>query len=139
MVDQQARHPIKAASFVSRSIGRVQRALIPAQPSSLPVADGYELDIVARELRHDGIVVHLRPREFDLLATLAANPGRAFTRNQLIDLAWHLDGGIGPRAVDVHVHWLRSKIERRPAEPVHLVTVRSFGYRLDPAGPLTKP
>jgi DNA-binding response OmpR family regulator len=139
MVDQQARHPTRAPGFVSRSIGRVQRALAPAPAPHLAVADGYELDLVARELRHDGRLVHLRPREFDLLATLAANPGRAFTRSQLIDLAWHLDGGIGPRAVDVHVHWLRAKIEPRPAQPVHLVTVRRFGYRLDPGGALTKP
>jgi DNA-binding response OmpR family regulator len=120
MVDQ-TRHPLQVATFAG-------------VPTSLPVADGYELDMVGRELRHRGVVVHLRPREFDLLATLAANPGRAFTRRQLLDLAWHLDGGIGPRAVDVHVHWLRAKIERRPAQPIHLITVRSFGYRLDPAG-----
>jgi DNA-binding response OmpR family regulator len=139
MVDRQPRHPIRAAGFIGRSLGRVQRALAPASALNLPVADGFELDLIARELRHDGLLVHLRPREFDLLATLAAHPGRAFTRSQLMDLAWQLDGSVGPRAVDVHVHWLRAKIEPRPARPVHLITVRRFGYRLDPGGALTKP
>ena len=59
---------------------------------SLPVARGFELDTTAHELRHDGTPVHLRPREFQLLATLAANPGRAMTRDQMMDLAWGLDG-----------------------------------------------
>ncbi len=98
----------------------------------LPVAEGFDLDLVARELRHDGRAVHLRPREFDLLAAFAAHPGRALSRGQLMDLAWDVHGDVGPRAVDVHVHWLRAKIEARPDRPVHLITIRSFGYRLDP-------
>ena len=99
---------------------------------ALPVADGFDLDLVGRRLRHDGRPVHLRPREFDLLATLASNPGRAFTRGQLIALAWGAGGRVGPRTVDVHIHWLRTKIERQPRQPIHLVTIRGFGYRLDP-------
>ena len=70
--------------------------------------------------------------EFQLLATLAADPGRAFTRRQLLDLAWNPRRPIDLRTVDVHVHWLRNKIEAEPARPTHLVTVRGFGYRLDP-------
>jgi DNA-binding response OmpR family regulator len=104
----------------------------------LAVADGFELDVAGHQLRHGGLPVHLRPREYTLLATLAANPGRAFTRRELVDLAWGTDRAIGLRAVDVHVHWLRSKIEPEPRRPAHLVTVRGFGYRLDP-GPLTNP
>jgi DNA-binding response OmpR family regulator len=63
---------------------------------------------------------------------LAAHPGRAYTRRQLLDRVWgqHHDGD--PRTVDVHVRWLRSKIEPRPDTPVHLATVRGVGYRLDP-------
>jgi DNA-binding response OmpR family regulator len=51
----------------------------------LPVSEGHELDLVAHELRFDGASVHLRPKEFQLLATLAAHPGRAYTRRQLLD------------------------------------------------------
>jgi hypothetical protein len=98
----------------------------------LPIAEGYELDLSARQLRRAGEAVYLRPREFQLLAALASNPGRAFTRRQLMDLAWDPDHDIDPRTVDVHVHWLRAKIEATPARPTHLVTIRGFGYRLDP-------
>lgn len=105
--------------------------------ASLAVADGLELDLLAHELRLDGRAVHLRPKEFQLLAMLAAHPGRAFTRRQLLDRVWG-PGQVGdPRTVDVHVRWLRSKIEAQPERPVHLVTVRGVGYRLDP--PLTEP
>ena len=104
----------------------------PRRPAGLPVAEGFVLDLAARELLSDRGAVHLRPREFQLLATLAANPGRALSRDELVDLAWGLTGHVGLRSVDVHIHWLRSKIEPVPAEPTHLIAIRGFGYRLDP-------
>ena len=96
------------------------------------VADGVVLDTVAHEVRHDGRLIHLRPKEYQLLAMLAAHPGRAYTRRQLLDRVWGHDHDGDPRTVDVHVRWLRSKIEPKPDAPVHLVTVRGVGYRLDP-------
>jgi len=104
----------------------------PRAGVSVEIADGLELDLVAHELRRDGRAVHLRPKEFQLLAMLAAHPGRAFTRRQLLDRVWGLDQIGDPRTVDVHVRWLRSKVEREPDQPVHLVTIRGVGYRLDP-------
>jgi len=101
---------------------------------TLPVADGCELDLVAHELRRDGHLVHLRPKEFDLLSVLASHPGRAWSRRQLLDRAWGSGHDGDPRTVDVHVRWLRSKIETEPERPVHLLTVRGVGYRLDPPG-----
>ena len=68
---------------------------------------------------------------------LAAHPGRAYTRRQLLDRVWGPDQVGDPRTVDVHIRWLRSKIEPQPDRPTHLVTVRGVGYRLDP--PLTEP
>ncbi|HEX5826610.1 MAG TPA: response regulator transcription factor [Candidatus Limnocylindrales bacterium] len=97
----------------------------------LEISDRLELDLPAHELRRDGRVVHLRPKEFGLLALLAAHPGRAFSRQELLDRVWGPDHGGGARTVDVHVRWLRSKIEPEPVRPVHLVTVRGLGYRLD--------
>lgn len=105
-----------------------------AHPTELPVALDVVLDPVAHEVRRAGDVIHLRPKEFQLLAMLAANPGRAYSRRQLLDRVWG-PGHVGdPRTVDVHVRWLRAKIEPAPATPVHIVTVRGVGYRLDPAG-----
>lgn len=99
------------------------------------VAAGVVLDTVAHELRRDGVVVHVRPKEYQLLNMLASHPGRAYSRRQLIDRVWGHDHDGDPRTVDVHVRWLRSKIEPDPESPVHLVTVRGVGYRLDPDGP----
>lgn len=95
------------------------------------IDDDVELDVVAHELRRGGIAVHLRPKEYGLLALLAAHPGRAYTRRQLLDRVWGHDRDGGSRTVDVHVRWLRAKIEADPERPVHLVTVRGVGYRLD--------
>jgi DNA-binding response OmpR family regulator len=98
----------------------------------LLVAESIVLDLLAHELRRDGRPIPLRPKEYQLLATLAANPGRAFSRRQLLDMAWAPERDIDTRTVDVHVHWLRAKIEASPRHPTHLITVRGFGYRLDP-------
>jgi two-component system response regulator RegX3 len=100
--------------------------------SEVPVAHGVVLDPVAHEVRRGGALVHLRPKEFQLLAMLAAHPGRAYTRRQLLDRVWGPAHDGDPRTVDVHVRWLRAKIEPVPEMPVHLVTVRGVGYRLDP-------
>lgn len=98
----------------------------------LAVTDEVSMDLVAHEVRRAGTLVHLRPKEFQLLAMLAAHPGRAYTRRQLLDRVWGYDHDGDPRTVDVHVRWLRSKLEPQPDVPVHLVTVRGVGYRLDP-------
>jgi two-component system response regulator RegX3 len=103
-----------------------------ASRGCLPVAEGFELDLVAHVLRHDGDEVHLRPKEFGLLAQLASRPGRVHTREELLERVWGRDHASGARTVDVHVRWLRSKLEPDPERPVHLVTVRGMGYRLDP-------
>ena len=88
------------------------------------------LDAARREVRLDGRPVSLRPREFDLLLHLARHPGQVFTREQLLDQVWGYDFAGGSRTVDVHVRWLRRKIEADPGQPQHLQTVRSVGYRL---------
>ena len=104
----------------------------PAPGAVLPVAEGLELDLAAHELRRGSQTVHLRPKEFGLLALLAAHPGRAYSRRELLERVWGHGHDSGPRTVDVHVRWLRSKIEPDPDRPIHLVTVRGVGYRLDP-------
>lgn len=103
----------------------------PGPPTLLALGDGLELDLEARELRRQGLVVHLRPKEFGLLALLGAHPGRAYTRRELLDRVWGPGHQGGPRTVDVHIRWLRSKVETDPERPVRLVTVRGVGYRLD--------
>lgn len=110
----------------------------PKPGATLSIGDDLELDLVAHELRRLGEPIHLRPKEFALLSMLAAHPGRAYTRRQLLDRVWGHDHDGDPRTVDVHVRWLRSKIETDPARPIHLVTLRGVGYRLDAPDEFTK-
>ncbi len=97
----------------------------------IALAQGVELDRRARAIRRDGRLASLRPKEMDLLEFLAMHPGRAYTREELLQAVWH-DATANERTVDVYVFWLRSKIERDPANPRHLVTVRGSGYLFDP-------
>jgi DNA-binding response OmpR family regulator len=122
--DEALPQTIDAGELAARANLLEERSRIRSA-TCLPIAEGYELDLVAHELRVDGRPVHLRPKEFQLLA------------RQLLDRVWGLDLLGDPRTVDVHIRWLRSKIEPQPDRPIHLVTVRGVGYRLDP--PLTDP
>lgn len=110
----------------------------PTASARLSIDDDLEIDLVGRSLRRDGEVIHLRPKEYALLTMLASHPGRAYTRRELLDRLWGHGHAGDPRTVDVHVRWLRSKIERDPSSPIRLVTLRGIGYRLDPPGEFTK-
>lgn len=90
-----------------------------------------ELDLAAHGLWRDERLVHLRPKELRLVQLLATHPGRVFTRRQLLDRVWGSDHAGSPRTVDVHVRWLRQKVEPDPHRPQHLRTVRGVGYRFD--------
>ena len=76
-------------------------------------------------------LIALPLEEFDLLEYLMRNSGRVLTRGQLIDRVWGADYVGDTKTLDVHVKRLRSKIEGDPANPVHLVTVRGLGYKLE--------
>jgi DNA-binding response OmpR family regulator len=88
-----------------------------------------EIDTAARTVRRGGHAVHLKPKEFELLAFLAQNRGRVFTRDQLLENVWGYEFDGDTRTVDVHVRWLREKIEETPSQPRLLETVRGVGYR----------
>ena len=75
--------------------------------------------------------LEMKPREFSLLAMFATNKGRAFTRNQILEHLWGHDYIGDSRTVDVHVRWLREKIELDPSKPRRIVTIRGLGYRFD--------
>ena len=100
----------------------------PEQPGPL-VFDGLEIDPVGRRVVVRGDEVELTQREFDLLAFLASNPGRAFSRDQLMDAVWAFPFYTDTSTVTVHVRRVRAKIEADPANPVRLQTVWGVGYR----------
>ncbi len=76
-------------------------------------------------------VIELSRKEFDLITFLAKNHGQVFSRETLLEKVWGYDFAGDTRTVDVHIRWLREKIENDPASPRYLVTVRGFGYKLD--------
>jgi DNA-binding response OmpR family regulator len=89
------------------------------------------LDLGRHEARRDDTVIALKRKEFDLLLFFMQNPGQVFTRDQLLEKVWGWEFSGGSRTVDVHVRWLRSKIEREPEQPMRLITVRGVGYRFE--------
>lgn len=90
---------------------------------------GLEIDPASRSVHLHGKALALRPREFDLLVFMAARPSRVFSRDQLLQEVWGYDYAGDTRTVDVHVRWLRMKIEQDAANPERLQTVRGVGYR----------
>ena len=116
---------------VSAQLRRTEmiRAERPGPLSEVIKANGIEIDLAARTVKLDGADLSLRPREFALLAFIAARPGRVFSRDQLLEQVWGYDYIGNSRTVDVHVRWLRMKIESDPSRPRILQTVRGVGYR----------
>jgi DNA-binding response OmpR family regulator len=107
---------------------RVQLDRQSAQPQLISTRQ-LNLDPIARRVWKRDIELQLSTREFDLLATLMKNGGRAMSRDDLIKQVWGDDWVGDPRTLDVHVRWLRLKIEEDPASPEFIQTVRGYGYR----------
>jgi DNA-binding response OmpR family regulator len=88
------------------------------------------IDTERHEVTVDGRAVDLTRKEFELLTFMAAHPGQVFTRQVLLDRVWGADAYVVERTVDVHIRWLREKIETTPSAPERIVTVRGVGYKL---------
>ena len=102
----------------------------PAADAAQPVrSDDLEADPLQRRLTLRGTVLQLKPKEFDLLVYLMQQRGRVLTRDQLLEKVWGYTFGGDTRTVDVHIRWLREKIEENPGSPRRLETVRGVGYR----------
>lgn len=89
------------------------------------------IDLSRREVTFRDATFHLKPKEFDLLVFMARNRGIVLSRDLILERVWGWDYDGGSRTVDVHVRWLREKIEDDAANPTRLVTVRGVGYRFD--------
>jgi two-component system OmpR family response regulator len=114
----------------SAMLRRAEMAAQPAEPESLKVGE-LEVDTARHRAFFKGEPLELSPKEFELLAFLARNKGFVFSREQLLEKVWGYDYAGETRTVDVHIRWLRQKIETDPAKPKHLLTVRGVGYKLE--------
>ena len=125
--------PFAVAELIARVRALLRRAAGPAaEATTLSVAD-LELDLVRHEARRGGTLLNLSPREFQILAYLAANAGRVLTRAMILDHVWQMRFDPQTNVVDVHVHRLRGKVDRGGRPPL-LQTVRGVGYVLRAGG-----
>ena len=131
--DDYITKPFSMRELVVRVRNSLRRSALNRQVDDLEILKFGELEIHLTS--HMAIVsgeeVSMKPKEFDLLYLLASHKGRAFTRDQILQRLWD-DEYIGDvRTVDVHVRWIREKIEVNPSRPEKLVTIRGVGYRFD--------
>lgn len=90
------------------------------------------LDIPARKLTCKGNEIKLSPKEFSLLEFFVKKPGRALTRDEILNMVWGYDSFIGSRSIDRFVTTLRNKIEPDPHNPTFIHTIREIGYKFEP-------
>ena len=127
---------------VRATLRRRELDLGRASPTGERIAVGdIVLDRTARQVWRAGRPLELRQREFDLLCCLMENLGRAVPRHELLDRVWGENWIGDPRTLDVHIRWLREKVEDDPSSPRYIQTVRGYGYRfVDPdARPVDTP
>jgi DNA-binding response OmpR family regulator len=129
--DDYITKPFSIREFMSRVRALLRRAQLSAAGARAEVIEVGDLriDTSRRTVEARDQPVQLTYLEFELLRTLAASPGRVFTRKELLDELWGGSEFRDPRTIDVHVRHLREKVERDPAEPELIFTVRGAGYR----------
>jgi len=129
--DDYITKPFSIREFRSRVRALLRRASVsrPHDQQNLIEAHGLSIDLGRRSVEVRGEEVQLTYVEFELLRTLAAHPGRVYSRRMLLEALWGAADYREPRTIDVHVRHLREKLERDPAEPEYVLTVRGVGYR----------
>ena len=131
--DDYVTKPFSPRELALRVQAVLRRGVPAGDPPRRLAAAGIVLDETTHQVTRHGAPLALTLREFDLLAFLLRNPGRAFTRQELMERVWGWDFG-DLSTVTVHVRRLREKIETDPAEPLLLLTVWGVGYLFQPGG-----
>jgi DNA-binding response OmpR family regulator len=103
----------------------------PDAGDAVQTYDNLEIDTRRHEVRLEGKPVQLKPKEYELLSYLTQNQGRAVTREMILEQVWGWSYIGNDRTVDVHIRWLRSKIEAKPSQPTRILTVPGVGYRFE--------
>ena len=132
--DDYMTKPFSMRELIARIRAMLRRAGMTAtKPDSIDkiiIIGTLTIDTERHKVTVSSKELELSPREYDLLVFLAANKGLVFTRDQLLEKVWGYDFVGDTRTVDVHIRWLRQKIEFNPSKPEKLITVRGAGYKL---------
>ena len=130
--DDYITKPFSIREFRSRVRALLRRARTPPGATAADERiehEGLVIDVPRRPVEVRGAPVQLTYVEFELLRTLAATPGRVFSRRMLLEALWKSADYRDPRTIDVHVRHLREKLEAEPRTPEYILTVRGVGYR----------
>jgi DNA-binding response OmpR family regulator len=130
--DDYITKPFSIREFRSRVRALLRRASVSRQideDGEVISAEGLAIDLARRAVEVGGSRVQLTYVEFELLRILASHPGRVYSRRMLLEALWGGADYREPRTIDVHVRHLREKLERDPADPEYVLTVRGVGYR----------
>jgi DNA-binding response OmpR family regulator len=123
--------PFSLGELLARVRAALRRGRAAAAATTELTAGEVRLDVAARRAYVEGREVSLSPREFDLLAALLRDRGAVLSRDLLLERVWGADYPGDPHTVDVHIRWLRQKLERDPSAPERITTVRGVGYRFE--------
>jgi DNA-binding response OmpR family regulator len=128
--DDYMTKPFSPRELVARVKAHLRRGDLDSEP---PVVDigPFKLDRGARRVFYQERPLELTSTEFNLLEFFLTHPGRAYSRDQLLQSVWGEQRFVTPRTVDVHIRRLREQIEDQPESPRYLTTVRGFGYRFE--------
>jgi len=137
--DDYMTKPFSMRELLARIRAMLRRADMLRQPMeetakaspAILRAGQIEVDISRHTVTRNGTALELTPKEFDLLVFLIHNRGRVFSRDILLERVWGYDYAGDTRTVDVHIRWLRQKIELDPDHPVRIITVRGVGYKFE--------
>ncbi|MDZ4278301.1 MAG: response regulator transcription factor [Dehalococcoidia bacterium] len=130
--DDYVTKPFGMRELLARVRALLRRAeQAPAQEVEVITSGDLQVNLGSRQVLRDGEALAMKPKEYELLAFFMRSKNRAFTRDQILNQVWGYDFAGDTRTVDVHVRWLREKIERYPSKPTRLITVRGTGYRFE--------
>jgi DNA-binding response OmpR family regulator len=125
--------PFTSAHLDARMASVLRRSGRGARPEPTVLeAGGLRIDVAQREAFLDGAALTLTRKEFDLLAYLAARPGRVVARREILEEVWRQPSVGEDQTIDVHLYWLRRKLGETAAAPKFLHTVRGVGFKFAP-------
>jgi DNA-binding response OmpR family regulator len=139
--DDYITKPFSMRELMARVKAHLRRERIHSESETVSMPGGQPEeslkfgDLAIDQIRHEatiaGKALALKPKEFELLLFMATHVGRALSREYLLERVWGWDYEGNTRTVDVHIRWLREKIEANPSNPVRIITVRGSGYRFE--------